>query len=195
MSDPRVPLLSADSAAAIAAAAGVPAERLRLNIFRCQLRHPSFAFAMHTMLRTLGPEASLDRRLRELAIMRTAWVAGSEYEWAQHWNGARTYGVSAEDLVGVRDWRMYPFEPAARAILAATDDVLETWTISDSSWELLSEHIGSSPETLIEIVATIACWCMGAIVLNGLQVPLEDGVAPWPPDGTAPKIRQSESRK
>ncbi|EUA08873.1 4-carboxymuconolactone decarboxylase domain protein [Mycobacterium xenopi 4042] len=39
---------------------------------------------------------------------------------------------------------------------------------------------------LIELVTAIAAWRMIATIVQSLQVPLEDGVASWPPDGQAP---------
>jgi hypothetical protein len=39
---------------------------------------------------------------------------------------------------------------------------------------------------LIELVTAIGAWRMIASILRTLQVPLEDGVASWPPDGRSP---------
>jgi hypothetical protein len=39
---------------------------------------------------------------------------------------------------------------------------------------------------LIELVTTIGAWRMVASIVHSLHVPLEDGVASWPPDGQAP---------
>ena len=39
---------------------------------------------------------------------------------------------------------------------------------------------------LVELVTAISAWRMVASILQSLQVPLEDGVASWPPDGRPP---------
>jgi hypothetical protein len=39
---------------------------------------------------------------------------------------------------------------------------------------------------LVELVTAIGLWRMIAGLLRTLDVALEDGVAPWPPDGRAP---------
>ena len=38
----------------------------------------------------------------------------------------------------------------------------------------------------IELVAAIGNWRMISSVLRSLEIPLEEGVVPWPPDGKVP---------
>jgi hypothetical protein len=93
----------------------------------------------------------------------------------------------AEDLLGVRDWRAYQtFGPAERAVLAATDDVVRDSAVSAESWAACEREFGADKAVLIELVTTIGAWRMVASILHSLQVPLEDGVASWPPEGLAP---------
>ena len=118
--------------------------------------------------------------------MRIGWVQRSVYEWTQHWRVARMLDVSEEDLLAVRDWPAAGgFEGADAAVLAATDETLDDGAISPATWEALEQFI---PNDLarIEVVLAIANWTMFAQLLRSLDVPLEDGVALWPPDGLAP---------
>jgi DNA-binding IclR family transcriptional regulator len=39
---------------------------------------------------------------------------------------------------------------------------------------------------LVELVVAIGNWTLFARLLPSLEVPLEDGVEPWPPDGRTP---------
>ena len=39
---------------------------------------------------------------------------------------------------------------------------------------------------LLELVSAIGLWRMVSGVLRSLEVPLEEGVSSWPPDGAAP---------
>jgi len=63
-------------------------------------------------------------------------VTGSDYEWTQHRKIAQArFGVSADELLALRDWRRADrFGPAERAVLAATDETLETGTILPPCW-------------------------------------------------------------
>lgn len=157
-----------------------------LNVFRVLLRHPQLARAFDRLLAQLLWRNRLDARLRELVIMRVAWLTGSVYEWAQHLRVATNLGVGAADLVGVRDWERYQgFGVAERAVLAATDETVRDGRIGDATWAACIEALDDE-QALLELVAAIGWWRMIASVLETLRVPLEEGVEAWPPDGVAP---------
>ena len=184
--DARIPRLAAEEARAAAEEAGVVAAMADLSVFQVLLRHPKVAKVLQDMLTALLWQGELDGRLRELVIMRIGWVTGSEYEWTQHWRVATGLGISPEDLLGVRDWRSYAgFGPAERAVLAATDETIETGTISAETWAECEDHVGGE-HALIELVVAIGNWRLFSSLLRSLEVPLEDGVTSWPPDGRRP---------
>lgn len=185
----RLPLLGPDEAKEAAARAGVPDLVAELNVFRVLLHHPSLARWLSDFLMGLLWEGRLDRRLRELIIMRLGWATGSVYEWTQHWSIARLLDVSEDDLLGVRDWASHSgFGPAERAVLAATDETVRTGTLGPETWDACTDHVSDDPEVLLEVVAVIGLWRMVSSLLRTLDVPLEDGVDAWPPDGTAPAV-------
>ncbi len=157
-----------------------------LSIFRVLLHHPPVAKAVFNLLATLLFNSKLDRRLRELVIMRIGWVTGSVYEWTQHWRVAKTLGVDEGDLLAVREWRSADcFGDPERAVLAATDETMATGTISPETWAACEAHVGAR-EDLLELVAAIGTWRMISSLLRSLEGPLEEGVEPWPPDGRDP---------
>jgi alkylhydroperoxidase family enzyme len=187
MREARVPRLPVDEAKAAADEAGVPNYMAELAIFQVLLNHPSLARAVNDLLATMLWHGALDSRLRELVIMRIGWLTACDYEWTQHWRVALGLGVSADDLLGVRDWRACEvFGPAERAVLAATDDVVRDGAVSAENW-VACESEFSDAAVLVELVTAIGAWRMIATILHSLQVPLEDGVDSWPPDGQAPQ--------
>jgi alkylhydroperoxidase family enzyme len=132
----KIPMLSAGAASAAAEEVGLPAQMAELNIFRALLHDPELAKAVSDVLLTLLFRGKLDARLRELIIMRIGWATGSVYEWTQHWRIARQLGVEEADLLALRDWRSSDrFGEPEQAILAATDETLETGTISAETWK------------------------------------------------------------
>jgi alkylhydroperoxidase family enzyme len=186
VSETRVPILGRDTAVAAAVEAGVPEYLAELNVFRVLLRHPPIARAFNGWLAPLLLKGRLDPRLRELVIMRLGWATASVYEWTQHWRVATDIGVPAEDLLAVRDWRGSDrLDPAAQAVLAATDDVLAHGAIQPATWVECEAALPTDEERL-ELVAVITGWRMVSSLLRSLDVPLEDGVEPWPPDGQTP---------
>ncbi|OBK52314.1 carboxymuconolactone decarboxylase [Mycobacterium gordonae] len=188
MSKPaRIPLLPVDEAKAAADEAGVPDYMAELSIFQTLLNHPQLAGPFNDLLATMLWHGALDRRLRELVIMRIGWLTECNYEWTQHWRVASRLGVSAEDLLGVRDWRSHNgFGPTERAVLAATDDVVRDGAVSAASWADCERELGGDKPVLIELVTVIGAWRMVSSILQSLEVPLEEGVAAWPPDGRSP---------
>jgi alkylhydroperoxidase family enzyme len=184
----RVPRLPLDEAKSAADEAGVPDYMAELAIFQVLLNHPKLASGLNDLLARMLWQGKLDSRLRELAIMRIGWLTACEYEWSQHWRVAQGLGVSADDLAGVRDWRSYKlFGPAERAVLAATDDVVRDGVIGAQSWAACKQVFGDDHATLVELVTAIGAWRMVSSILQSLQVPLEDDVASWPPDGLPPR--------
>lgn len=186
MTTPRIPPLDDAEARAAAKAAGIPDSVTVLNINRVLLANPTVARRFVEYFLALMYEGVLDPRLRELAILRIAWRTGSVYEWTQHWLIATGMGISGDDLIAVRDpGASDRFTPAERAILTAVDDVVDTGAIGPDVWADLAAHLPSDADRL-EAVAAITGWRMVASILESLEVPLEDGVAPWPPDGQGP---------
>lgn len=182
----RIEPLDRSGAREAALRVGVPEGMADLSVFRLLLRHERLAGAVHGLLHQLLWEGELDARLRELIIMRIGWVRRSVYEWTQHWRVARMLEVVEDDLLAVRDWRASGrFEGADAAVLAATDETLDDGAISRGTWEDLERFIPNDLARL-EVVLAIANWTMFAQLLRSLEVPLEDGVDPWPPDGLAP---------
>lgn len=183
----RIRLLDPDEALSRAVDHGLPAALADLNVFRALLHHPPLARWCSEFLMGLLFEAELDHRLRELVIMRLGWATGSEYEWTQHWAIAQGLGISEEDLLGVRHWPDHPgFSDADRAVLAATDETLADGTVSPATWTACVEHVSDEPQVLLEMVSAIGLWRLVSGLLRTLDIPLEDGVTGWPPDGRAP---------
>ena len=190
MTGARIPLLPADEAKNAARGAGVSEYMSEFNIFHALLNHPRLAHAVDHLLTTMLRHNALDARLRQLAIMRIAWLTATDYEWAVHWRVSQRFGVSADDLLGVRNWPTHDnFGPKDQAVLAAADEIVRDGAISAATWATCERELGPDPAVLIELVTAIGTWRMIATILHSLQVPLEDGVDSWPPDGQSPPWR------
>ncbi len=186
MTASRVPLLDPETAATAATRAGVPEVLARLNLFRALLVNAPLAKGVSDLLLALLSGRALDPRLRELVIMRIAWSTGSEYEWTQHWHIATGMGVPTAELLAVRHWREHPaFGRLEQAVLEATDESLAGRRIPDDVLDVLEDDL--APEMMVELVAAIATWTMVSTLLRSLDIPLEDGVDGWPPDGAEPQ--------
>lgn len=179
----RVPMVPAERARELGEAMGLPPHRTGSTAFRVVANNPAVARVVFGQLRQLLEENKFDTRLREMMIMRIAWVTGSEYEWTQHWRVAAEAQIPAEDMLAVRDWRKSErLTPADRAILAATDECLEGGSISDASWAEVAKHV-PDPAHQVEFVVAMGNWLSFSMLFRNLRIPLASGIVPWPPDG------------
>jgi alkylhydroperoxidase family enzyme len=182
----RVQMVSLDRARQLGEEWGTPGPRTTRSAFRMLANNPPLAKATFALLSQLLEHNTFDARLRELMIMRIGWVTGSAYEWTQHWRIATTTaGVPPEDVLAVRDWRASDRLTAAdKAVLAATDESLSGKAISDTTWAELTKHI-TEPGQQVEFIVAMGNWTMFSMLLRNLKIPVEDGVAVWPPDGVS----------
>ena len=67
-------------------------------------------------------------------------------------------------------------------MLAATDETLAAGTISPETWAACETHM-VGPESLLELAAAIGTRRLISSLLRSLEIPLEEGMDPWPPDG------------
>lgn len=186
MADCPIDLLSPDAAAEAAASVHVTSALAELNIFRLLLHRPKTAKALADLLLSLLFGGELDTRLRELLIMRIGWVTGSDYEWTQHWRLAlEQFGCTEEDLLELRDWKASShFGENEQLLLAAVDQLLEDGDLERARCERCIAEFGRN--ATIELVAAVGTWRLVSKLTKALDVPLEEGVASWPPTGAAP---------
>ena len=182
----RVAMVSLEQAKQLGEEIGLPGPMATRSAFRVLANNPPLLKSVFGQLTTLLLRNTFDTRLRELIIMRIGWVTGSEYEWTQHWRVAATAGIPAEDVLAVRDWKNSDRLTAAdKAVLAATDETLAGKTISDATWAEVTKYV-TEPGQQVEFVVAMANWTMFSILLRNLKIPVEEGVAVWPPDGLRP---------
>jgi alkylhydroperoxidase family enzyme len=187
MAECRVDILPLEEAKAAAQEVNLIPAFADLNIFRVMLHRPKTAKALSDLLISLLFGGELDDRLREILIMRIGWSTGSDYEWTQHWKIAREqFGCSDEDLLALRgDWRASTqFGDAEKLLLEAVDALLSDGTLTEALTRECLERFGRN--ATIELTTAVGCWQLVSKVARTLDIPLETGIASWPPDGRQP---------
>jgi alkylhydroperoxidase family enzyme len=121
-----------------------------------------------------SPERQLPANLRELALTRTGFAAGSQFVFSQHCKAARRAGVSEEKLEAVPAWPTADiFSPVERAVLAYTDElVLADGRVQDATFEALASHLGEP--AIIEITYTVASYQLHALLCRALRLEYDD---------------------
>lgn len=117
--------------------------------------------------------AALNSKLREIAILRTAKITGSVYEWTQHVPIARATGVSDEQIAAMENWEAARcFDEVERLVLKLTDEVTRNVKGRKETLEALKKHL-KTPE-LVELILSIGFWGMVARLLETTEIDLED---------------------
>ncbi len=121
-----------------------------------------------------SPKRELPPTLRELALTRTGFAAGSQFVFSQHCKAARRAGVPDEQLEAIPAWPTSSvFDEAERAVLAYADEVvLADGRVQDATFEALSAHLGEV--AVIELTYAIASYRLHALMCRALRLEYDD---------------------
>jgi 4-carboxymuconolactone decarboxylase len=114
---------------------------------------------------------------RELAILATVREAGAQYAWIAHEAAGRRDGTrpAAIDIVRAKDG-LDGLTPRERVIVEVVRSLVRTHQIPDDLFQRALAELGQ--EQLVEVVAIAGYYCMMGFVLNGFQVPIQQGAQP-----------------
>jgi alkylhydroperoxidase family enzyme len=141
------------------------------NVLGTLMHHPALAGPFLAYNNVLLSAPSLTPRLRELMILRVAWRARADYEWAQHVRLAGAIGITADEIDAVaRGTDAAPWTPLERAALRATDELVDGYRVSDDSWGRLAQDLDE--RQLVELVFVVGTYTGLAMAFNsfGLQL-------------------------
>lgn len=118
-------------------------------------------------------DSSVERSVRELAIMRVAFLGDVDYEWRHHWKMGRAAGLTEEQLRAIPRWSDRScFAATERAVLRAADELVDEATLTTPTWGELRALWSS--DQVIEIVLTISFYICISRMLGALDLALED---------------------
>jgi alkylhydroperoxidase family enzyme len=117
----------------------------------------------------LQPGRKLEPRLRELAILRTAIVGDSCFEFSQHMKMARAVAIPQDKLDAIKGWASSEaFEPVERAVMAATDELVGRNLVEDATFAALKRHF--SDEQIVELFFVISTYRMHGMLVRALHL-------------------------
>lgn len=152
-------------------------ERPMPNVLGLLARHLPLGDVWLAFNEVLANQTALDPRLRELAVLRVAWRTRSAYEWAQHTRIGRYAGLTAEEIHAVpvgADAAVWT--PLQRAVLAATDQMIERHDVDDATWARLSEQLPDIE--LLELLFVVGAYLCFAVIANSARLPPDPPTEP-----------------
>lgn len=127
--------------------------------------------------------AVLPKRLRELIVLRTAYLMDCAYELGQHKDVAQTVGVDFATIDAITsefDWQTGPFDASELAVLRLTTELVTTRRVAAPLFDQVHQALGS--EATVEALMVIGRYSGLALMLNALDVDLDDTARlPVPP--------------
>jgi len=143
-----------------------------LNLFKVMANSPEVGRAFLKLGNAILMKSSLDRPLRELAILRVGDLAKAGYEFTQHVPIARRVGVTAEQIEALPQWKQSShFNDQERAVLQFTDEMAEQIRVTDETFARVKAFL--SDQEIVELTTTIGYYGMVSRILETLQVELE----------------------
>ena len=170
----RLPLLGLEPADEITAAVFETFRqegRDPIALYRVLAHSPPMLRAYAGLARGLRYDAATPRALRELMILRTAQLTGSDYEWAHHRAMAAANGVPDEQVDALAAWRSSTlFDGRERAALRCAEEIHDV-ALSDEAFAELEHELG--PPATIELVLLAAFYEAVARLIQALGLEVE----------------------
>ncbi|MDH7459994.1 hypothetical protein QEG73_01850 [Chitinophagaceae bacterium 26-R-25] len=141
-----------------------------LGPFAPMLHYPHFGIPALSFLRTLDTLATLDKRMREVAILTVGAAYDARFELYAHQITASAVGLPANIIAtlaaGGHPHGLNEKENIAHIIAYA---LVSGHAIHDSTYYQATEVLGK--DGVAELYFLIAGYCLIAIILNGFDIP------------------------
>ncbi|WP_068188078.1 carboxymuconolactone decarboxylase family protein [Mycobacterium sp. UM_CSW] len=157
-----------------AAARGLTLERGNLNVYRTLANAKNMFTGWMVAGRNALVSPALSPRLRELVILRTAYLMTSPYEIGQHTTAASKAGVSPREIAALGSaWKTSAdvFDGSELSVLRLTTELVTTKKVAASLFDEVHHALGT--QATIEVLMLINRWSGLALMLNALDVDLD----------------------
>ena len=145
------------------------------NIFKTLIHHEKLTkrwlvFASHIL-----SKSTLSARDREIAILRTGWLARSNYEWGQHVLIGQDAGLSIDEIEHIKEGsKGGSWTDHERHILTACEELHENVVLTEQTWTGLAETLDN--QQMLDLIFTVGQYRMLAGALNSIGVPLDEDI-------------------
>lgn len=144
-----------------------------LHLYQMLLHSPPIARGWLTHLTGIRQQGILPGALREMVIMRVAYLNRAPYEADQHAPIALKEGLSQAQLDALEDRSDDSlFSDRERAVLAYTDAMTLNVQVEDPVFNNIKQHFND--QEIVELTATIATYNMVSRFLEALQIHSHD---------------------
>lgn len=142
--------------------------------FATMFKHPGLYRGQLQVGLELNRNGKLPPRERELAILRTAWLVRSPFEWGEHVAYGKKLGLTAEEIERITQGSAAPgWNEHDRAVLRGVEELVGDHAVSDATWATLAKT-WDEPQ-LMELPGLVGSYTMTAMIYNTLRFGLLKG--------------------
>jgi alkylhydroperoxidase family enzyme len=144
-----------------------------LNVYKLLLHSPALAQTWFDHNGAVRWKTELSGRLREVVIIRIAYLNGIDYVLAQHVPGlAAAEGLTLAECDALADWRATSlFDARERAALAYSEAMTLTTSVSVDVFAEVRRHFND--REIVELSVLIGTYIMHNRVMKALAIDLE----------------------
>jgi len=154
---------------ALRTAFNIPADRPFPDVSLITLRHPGMFKGQMVLGIELAGRGTIPPRERELAILRVALLARAPFEWAEHVDIGKAFGVTAEDIERViQGSDAVGWTEHEAALLRAVEELIADHCMSDATWNTLAKTY--SEQQMLEVPMLVGAYLMTAMQQNSLKI-------------------------
>ena len=146
--------------------------KILLNVSRMAMHASDGLWAAQAALGRATIDAEIDKRLREMVILRVAHLQGSDYELFHHRELARSFGVTNAEIDAILSDDLDALVPAERALIVFADGVVRDVSPTEDALAAMREH--HSDQFLFDVVVIIGSYMLTARLAAVGGVAIED---------------------
>jgi alkylhydroperoxidase family enzyme len=140
--------------------------------FRVTARLPGKVMPLHTMFFTqLLQHGRIPGADSERIVIRVAWRAGGQYEYAHHTRMALALGVSKSEIETLTHDTDDNWSPRIRAFMTAVDELISTGNLSPVTFDELHRHLDQ--DQILEFATLVGHYVMATMMLSVAGCPIE----------------------
>lgn len=159
---------------AIRTAFNIPPERPFPDVSLITLRHPGMFKAQMVLGIELAAKGTIPARERELAVLRLALLARAPFEWCEHVDIGKAFGITPEEIERVVAGSAAPgWTEHEAALLRAVEEMVVDHCMSDETWSTLAQTY--SEQQMLEVPMLVGAYLMTAIQQNSLKIQPKGG--------------------
>jgi len=149
-------------------------------------QHPALATPFFRFNKHLLADNRMPIRLRQIAIMRTAWVRRCVYMWSSHLRMSVGLGLTREDFEAIKEGAGSAYwSPFEKVLIGAVDMLCERSDLDQASWDALSAEFDHLQ--MLDLLFTVGAYVMIALAMNALRIDREEELIGYAEEYGAPE--------